>query len=62
MVACRQGDVLSTTEAALVLHVHETTVKKWADAGHLPCWRTPGGQRRFRRADVEALMTPETTQ
>jgi excisionase family DNA binding protein len=31
-------------------------VAGWADAGKLPSFRTPGGQRRFRREDVEAFL------
>ena len=33
-----------------------TTVGKWADAGLLPSFRTPGGQRRFYAKDVAAAI------
>ena len=33
-----------------------TTVAKWADDGKVPFFTTPGGQRRFRPADVAALL------
>lgn len=35
------------------------TVRAWESAGKLTAIRTPGGQRRFRRSDVEALLTPQ---
>ena len=47
---------LKVGEAAAILKVSDQTVRNWADAGALPFVRTPGGQRRFRRRDVEALL------
>lgn len=46
---------LSLRQAADLLGVHVDTVRRWADTGKLASWRTPGGWRRFDRADVEAL-------
>ena len=50
---------LGVPEVAAILGVDENSVRRWADTGQLPCWRTPGGHRRFRRADVAALATPD---
>jgi excisionase family DNA binding protein len=47
---------LSLSEAAEKLGVHPSTVRAWADQGHLPSQRTQGGHRRFRRSDVELRM------
>ena len=47
-------DWLNLSETAELLGVHPSTVRAWADRGELPTQRTPGGHRRFRRADVEA--------
>jgi excisionase family DNA binding protein len=47
--------LLKVGEAAALLQVTSQTVIRWADAGALPCGRTPGGHRRFREDDVEAL-------
>lgn len=47
---------LGPAGAAEILGVDRDTVARWADAGKLHCWRTPTGYRRFRRADVEALL------
>lgn len=47
---------LTTQQVAALFAVHPATVVRWADDGQLPCFRTPGGHRRFRREDVEALL------
>ena len=47
---------LSSTEASERLGVHLTTLRRWADAGSIPCFRTPGGHRRFRVSDLEAWV------
>lgn len=44
---------VSLRQAADLLGVHPATVRNWADRGELPSRRTPGGHRRFRRADLE---------
>ena len=43
-------------EVSRALEINEATLRQWADRGRLPVYRTPGGHRRFLRADVEALM------
>jgi excisionase family DNA binding protein len=50
------GDWLSLSEVAKILGVHPSTVRNWADAGHLPVHRTQGGHRRFRRGELELWM------
>lgn len=40
---------LELAEAAALLGVHYTTLRRWADEGALECARTPGGRRRFQR-------------
>jgi excisionase family DNA binding protein len=37
----------STADLARMLEVNESTVKRWADSGHIECVRTKGGHRRF---------------
>ncbi|MGD9145541.1 MAG: helix-turn-helix domain-containing protein [Anaerolineae bacterium] len=49
-------DWFSLTEASEMLGVHPTTLRRWADAGSIPCLRTPGGHRRFRISDLAAWM------
>lgn len=50
------NDWLSLSEASERLGVHPTTLRRWADAGELPCFRTPGGHRRFRASDLAAWL------
>lgn len=48
--------LLTSAEAAQLAGVGQTAIKRWADTGVLPCLRTAGGHRRFRREDVEHVM------
>jgi excisionase family DNA binding protein len=50
------SDWLELGKAADLLGIHFTTLRRWADAGEVPCIRTPGGHRRFQRADLEAFL------
>jgi len=47
---------ISTAKAARLLEVGPSTVKRWADDGLLPCIRTAGGHRRFRREAVDRFL------
>jgi excisionase family DNA binding protein len=47
---------LSLSAASRQLGVHSTTLRRWADAGAIPVYITPGGHRRFARHDIEALV------
>ena len=47
-----ESEWVSLRQAAQMLGVHPATVRAWADKGELPSRRTPGGHRRFRRADL----------
>lgn len=49
------NDLVSTREAAALLGVGPSAIKRWADAGKLACFRTAGGHRRYRRRDLTAL-------
>lgn len=44
---------VSLGEAAEMIGVHPATIRNWAERGELPFRRTPGGHRRFRRADLQ---------
>ena len=47
-------------DAATELGVSLNTLRRWSDAGKLTVYRSPGGHRRYRRADVEALLHAES--
>ena len=42
--------------ACEMLGVNESTLRRWADAGEIRCFRTPGGHRRFALSDLDTLM------
>ena len=52
-----QDALLRRAEVAAILCVGPKTVARWAKAGKLNSFRTPGGHRRYLKADVLALMT-----
>lgn len=51
--------ILSTSEVADLFGVTPEAVRGWADAGKLPSFRTPGGQRKFHRSKVEAFIAEQ---
>ena len=53
-----------TAEAARLLGVHPSTLRRWDKKGILtPSYRTPTGERRYTEADLEAVReaTKRTT-
>jgi excisionase family DNA binding protein len=46
----------TSSEAARYLGVSLATVRRWSNAGHLPGYRTPGGQRRFSRIQLDQFL------
>jgi excisionase family DNA binding protein len=47
---------LTLGEASDVIGVHQATLRAWADSGEIPVFRTPGGHRRFRLADLRSFL------
>ena len=47
---------LSTSQAARALGVSLGTIRRWSDMGYLESYRTPGGQRRFSRDQIEEFI------
>jgi excisionase family DNA binding protein len=43
---------LTLSEAARLLDVHPTTLRRWANNGDIPVMVTPGGHRRFSSSDL----------
>lgn len=48
--------VYTSTEVGTLLQVNPSSVKKWVNAGALAAFRTPGGHRRIRAADLVAFL------
>jgi excisionase family DNA binding protein len=49
--------IFTSSQAARYLGVSLATVRRWTDAGHVSCYRTPGGQRRFSREQLDSFMS-----
>ena len=49
-------EYLTTKEAADLLGVSESTVRRLCSQKKLTAWRTPGGHRRIAKESVEALL------
>lgn len=48
--------VFTSSQAARYLGVSLATVRRWTDAGYLTAYRTPGGQRRFSREQLDGFI------
>ncbi|GMA35365.1 DNA-binding protein [Demequina litorisediminis] len=51
-----QEKLLTPAEVAAIFRVDPKTVTRWAKVGKLSSIRTLGGHRRFREAEVHALL------
>jgi excisionase family DNA binding protein len=54
--------LLTPAEVAAMFRVDPKTVTRWAKAGKLTSIRTLGGHRRYREAEVTALLAGIPTQ
>ena len=48
--------LFTSTEVGDLLQVNPSSVKKWVNAGFLSAFRTPGGHRRIRAADLITFL------
>lgn len=48
--------LLTISEAARQLGVHQNTLRTWADRGMVPVVKLPSGYRRFRPSDIAAEL------
>ncbi len=51
-----QDQWLTLGQACRLLNVDESTLRRWADAGQVRTFRTPGGHRRFAESDVRGIV------
>ena len=56
-----RSQLLTPGEVALMFRVDPKTVTRWASAGRIGSVRTPGGHRRFLKADIDLLLDRLTT-
>jgi excisionase family DNA binding protein len=54
--------LLTPGEVARMFRVDPKTVTRWAAHGRLGSIRTPGGHRRFRESEVNALLADQSVQ
>src|SRR6266545_4203299 len=54
--ASGESDWLTLGQAAKFLGVAQSTIRKWSDVGRVPAFYTPGGHRRYRRADLDLFL------
>ena len=52
-----QERLLTPAEVASLFRVDPKTVTRWAKAGKLTAIRTLGGHRRYRRSEVQSLLS-----
>ncbi len=55
-----QEVLLTPAEVAKMFRVDPKTVTRWAKAGKLTAIRTLGGHRRYRRSEVQSLLSVGT--
>ena len=52
------SEYVKTAEAAEILGVSQTTLRKWAESGKIPMIRNPiNGYRLFQREDLDQFLT-----
>lgn len=50
------GRYLNSVEAANLLGVNVSTIKRWTDSGKLNCLQTPGGHRKFLMRHINEFL------
>lgn len=55
MLISVMGQMLKTSEVALLLHVSERTVRRWADNKIIKAKVLPSGHRRFDEKEINKI-------
>lgn len=55
------GPWVGMRRACEILGVNQSTLRAWTDSGRVPVFLTPGGHRRYREADLRALVEAGTS-
>jgi excisionase family DNA binding protein len=53
----KKSAIMTPYEVAVALRVDPKTITRWAKSGRLTSFKTPGGHRRYSRAEVESFTT-----
>lgn len=61
MVFKHDDELLTATQVGVMFRVDPKTINRWAKAGKLPFTRTPGGQRRYWRKVMQAIIEESAT-
>ena len=48
--------MFTSSQAARYVGVSQSAIRRWSDSGHLDSHRTPGGQRRFSRDQLDRFL------
>jgi excisionase family DNA binding protein len=51
-----EGQMLRTSDVAVLFEVSERTVSEWAKRGQIPSVRTPGGHRRYPADGIRYIL------
>ncbi|MEX2426446.1 MAG: helix-turn-helix domain-containing protein [Thermomicrobiaceae bacterium] len=60
--SAEQENWLGIEAACKLLGIDQSTLRRWSDSGRVPVFRTPGGHRRYRESDLNALVQGTSTQ
>ncbi len=60
-MADERDTLLTPGEVAAMFRVNPKTVTRWANAGKLTPVRTLGGHRRYRRSEVDEVLSASAT-
>ncbi len=56
-VESMDSEMLTTAEAARLLHVHPNTIRQWSNKGLLHAYRLgTRGDRRFKREEIDRFI------
>jgi excisionase family DNA binding protein len=58
MAALLNDEYVSVEQAAHLLEVHKSTIRRWINEGALPAFRVGRRRLALKRADVARLITP----
>lgn len=53
------NEYITPAETARILGVHPQSLRRWEKEGKIKAYRTPGGQRRFLKTEIERLSGRE---